>query len=279
MIKFKEFVFEAYAQRGALYEKQVQQRLIKAGLAPADQGTAGAGHGADVVMYTKKGKDIGVEVKLDPGVFAGQKNLVYKKGGSAEWKNSDDLTEFYDSINLINDFILPRYKSKIDDRITILNKFITKYKLPKINGFPAAMTNMQYTTLRREFPDYIPEMGTVDTPGLLDAIYANYRAKGVNYIQVGTGAGGFYYLEQDPYNLANYGVPQFAPKTVKIRTRLKWGGSTYKNEEEAAKAGEKINATQTISLNTGLIIGDLEPSPVSIDKDLTFLKRGLGYIR
>jgi len=277
MVSFKEFIVEVHAAQGAIYEKQIQAKLSRAGLAPANLQTAGAGHGADAQMYTKSGKPYGVEVKLSPNVFAGQKNIRYNvKTGSWSWpKKQDDLTMFYDEIGLIDNIVLPHVQSEVSAKLKMFNTWFKKNKINyTATEFPLTLTNLQYTLFKRDNPSYKPELGTFDSS--VDAIFANYTAKKVFYVQVGTSAGGFYYLEKDPLGLAKYGVPQFNPDVVQVRTRLKWGGSTLDSKELRSP---KAKLTSTVSFNTGLIISGLVPSPVSIDRDLTFLKKGLGYTK
>lgn len=277
MVSFKEFLTEVHAKQGGIYEQQIQAKLSLAGLAPANLQTAGSGHGADAQMYTKNGKSYGVEVKLSPNVFAGQKNIRYIiKNNNWSWSGKeDDLTNFYDDINLINGIVLPEIKSEIAAKLKMFNQWFKAKKIQfTATEFPLSLTNLQYTQFKQDNPNYKPELGTFDTS--VDAIFANYTAKKVFYVQVGTPAGGFYYLEKDPLNLKKYGVEQFNPETVKVRTRLKWGGSTLEPKD---MNGPKSKLSSTISLNTGLIITGLKPSPVSIDTDLTFLKKGLGYIK
>ncbi len=276
MVSFKEFVVEKFAEQGALYEQTVQQKLIKSGLAPQGLETAGSGHGADALMqHAKTQKMWGLEVKLSPNVFAGQKNIRYNiENNNWSWSGKeDDLTAFYDEIELVDDIVLPHVKKGVASTLKMFNDWFKKNKINyQATEFPLTLTNLQYTMFRRDNPNYKPELGTFDTS--VDAIFANYTAKKVFYVQIGTPAGGFYYLEKDPLGLAEYGVPQFNPNEVKVRTRLKWGGSTLKDLNDAK--GQK---TSTVSFNTGLIINGLDPSPVSIDNDLTFLKKGLGYIK
>jgi hypothetical protein len=265
MVTFRKFITEAYAQQGALYEIQVQTKLSRAGLAPADLQTAGSGHGADAQMFTKSGKAYGVEVKLSPNVFAGQKNITYNvKSGDWNWTKPDDLTNFYDEINLIDEIVLPETKEEIKSKINLINKWLKKqsrnFSNYIVSQIPFTLPSPIYKKLQQE-TNFTPELKTF--PSSVDAIFANYAAKGVYYMQIGTSEGGFYYLKKDPLNLAKYGVPQFDPKTVKVRTRLKYGGS----------------GSPTFAFNTGLILSGLNPSPVSIDRDLTFLKKGLGYIK
>jgi hypothetical protein len=266
MVNFKTFLTEVHARGGEVYEKQIQQKLSMAGLAPVDIQTAGSGHGADAQMFTKSGKAYGVEVKLSPNVFAGQKNITYGiKTGNWHWTNTDDLTEFYDEINLIDKIVLPKISKKVKDKINTINKWLKKQPRDLsqflIKQIPFKLPGPLYLKLQKDIPDFKPELEKF--PSSVDAIFANYAAKKVYYMQIGTGAGGFYYLAKDPLGLEKYGVPQFNPKTVSVRTRLKYAGSK----------------SSSFALNTGLILSGLVPSPVSIDRDLTFLKKGLGYIK
>jgi len=265
MVSFKEFLTEVHAKGGGIYEKQIQTKLSSAGLAPANLQTAGSGHGADAQMYTKSGKPYGVEVKLSPNVFAGQKNIIYNvKAGNWSWSIPDDLTKFYDDINLIDGIVLPEVKEEVKNKVNIINGWLKKQ--PRnlseyiVTQIPFTLPGPLYKKLQQD-TNFTPELKTF--PSSVDAIFANYAAKNVFYMQIGTNDGGFYYLKKDPLDLAKYGVPQFNPKTVRVRTRLKYGGSK----------------SPSFAFNTGLILSGLESSPVSIDNDLTFLKKGLGYIK
>lgn len=285
MISFKEYITEAYAQRGFDYEKKIQARLARAGLAPKNLQTAGSGHGADAVVIDKDGIPYGIEVKLDKNVFTGQKNCFYDiqtreakwytpKGSDNEGEGtSDDLINFYKEIDLLDGVIIPKNAKQIEKQAELINKWYKKNKIKKkITSFPASMTNLEYTLFRKSTPEYKPEF--TKEPVSVKAIFKNYTAKDVYYMQVGEG-GGFYYLEKDPLNLADYNVTQFIPTSVRVRSRLKWGGSTLEESEYNEPKAQKVN---TISFNNGLIISGLPPETgQDLDNDLTFLKKALGY--
>jgi hypothetical protein len=276
MLSFKNFLLEGYADRGFEYEKTVQRIIARAGIGLPTGQTAGSGHGADCYVVDSKGNKYGIEVKLDKNVFAGQKNIAYNlTTGDWNWSPNveTDLTKFYDEIGLIDDLVLPEAAPKLKKQVDLLNKWLKKNKIKTvIDSLPITLTNLQYTLFRRDNPSYTPELAK--TPVTKEAIFANYTAKGVYYMQIG--GSGFYYLAKDPLGLAKYGVPQFNPDTVRVRSRLKWGGSTFEEGEENNDP-VKANKTSTISFNNGLIISGIEPSPCDLDKDTLFLKSALGY--
>jgi len=252
----------AFAKGGFEYEAKLQAMLASADLGPS-QATAGAGHGADLVFIDSSGREHGIEAKLSPNVFAGQKNCRYHGGGKWNWGSTDAITEFYDDIGLIDDFILsgPGVQEHMEE-------FMAYFGSPKL---PMSVTNQEYWDFRNENPDFSFELMKVDvTP---DAIYANYIQKGVHYIQVGEGYG-FYYLDSDPLGL---GVPQFAPAKVQVRSRLKWGGSSagvtaYHSADPEKAADPKVaNKRSSISWNNGLVLSGLSPSTVDLEADLSFL--------
>jgi hypothetical protein len=276
MLSFKDFLLEGYADRGFEYERKIQRILARAGIGLPSGHTAGSSHGADCYVVDSKGTKYGIEVKLDKNVFAGQKNIAYNlTTGNWNWSPNvaTDLTKFYDEINLIDELVLPEAKPKLDKQIGLLNKWLKQNKIKTvIDSLPITLTNLQYTLFRRDNPSYTPEL----TKNFVtrEAIFANYTAKEVYYMQIG--GSGFYYLAEDPLGLAKYGVPQFNPDTVRVRSRLKWGGSTFeegKENEDPIKA----NKTSTISFNNGLIVSGIEASPCDLDKDTLFLKTALGY--
>ena len=205
---------------------------------------------------------MGVEVKLSPNVFAGQKNCRYLGGGTWKWGTPDSLTTFYDDMGLVDDFILPSAQSHLEN-------FMSFFGASKV---PLTITNQEYWDFRNENPGFSFELVKTDVSA--DAIYKNYTQKGVHYIQVGGGYG-FYYLDSDPLGL---GVPQFNPSKVQVRSRLKWGGSSsgvnipqyYKPEraQDPAVAGKR----STVSWNNGLTLSDLSPSPFNLDSDVEFLR-------
>jgi hypothetical protein len=275
MISFKDFLAEAFAKRGFEYEKKVQALLTKAGIAPKNVTVAGSGHGADAYVISKDGVPYGIEVKLDKGVFAGQKNCVYDiKTKEAKWSPpTNELTDFYDEIDLLNGVIIPKSADQVAKQVELINAWFEKNKInKKITGFPATMTNLEYTLFRNSTPTYKPELNK--EPVTAEAIFKNYTAKEVYYMQVGGGSG-FYYLEEDPLNLKDYGVTQFNPTSVRVRSRLKWGGSTLKESEYREPKAQKAS---TISFNNGLIISGLPETGQDLDVDITFLKKALGYI-
>ena len=262
----KAILSEAYATAGFGYEQTIQDRLNDAGIGVKGKKTAGSSHGADAYLTDSKGKTHGVEVKLSPNVFAGQKNCQYSmKSGDWSWTNPDDLTDFYDEVKLMNK-ILTKASDKLHAQMNLLGT----------DRLPFTMSNLDYSRFRKDEPDYTPELAKFDMSP--EAIYKNYTQKGVNYIQIGEGYG-FYYLAADPLGLAKIGVTQFKPETVQVRTRLKWGGSTFDPKDRALTSSPKAKKTSQVAFNNGLILSGVTASGIDLDKDedLQKVRKALGY--
>ena len=256
-------ISEKYAAGGFEYEARLQSIIAAAGMGP-DQATAGSGHGADLIFVDISGKSHGIEAKLSPNVFAGQKNCRYSGGGKWSWGSTDAITEFYDDIDLIDNFILSG-----DGVQEHMEEFMAYFGSSKL---PMSVANQEYWEFRNENPDFSFELMKVDVSA--DAIYANYTQKGVHYIQVGEGYG-FYYLDSDPLGL---GVPQFSPSKVQVRSRLKWGGSSagvtsYHSADPQKASDPKVQAKRSsVSWNNGLVLSGLSPSSYDLEQDVSFLE-------
>ena len=251
----------AFAAGGFEYEARLQSMIAAAGLGP-NQATAGSGHGADLIFVDGSGTSHGIEAKLSPNVFAGQKNCVYTGSGAWRWSSEDAITQFYDEMKLIEKYILPASQDKLEE-------FMSYFGSSKL---PMTVSNQEYWDFRNDNPDYQFELVKVDVSA--DAIYANYIQKGVHYIQVGDGYG-FYYLDSDPLGLR---VPQFSPTKVQVRSRLKWGGSSagvigFHNAKPEKAADPKVQAKRaSISWNNGLVLSGLTPSTHDLEQDVSFLE-------
>lgn len=250
----REIITEKVSTGGFEYEKLIQNLLIKSGFSPRDAATAGKGHGADASfeIINSKGKKekYNIEVKLSPSVFAGQKNCSYDfKTGKWAWLSQDELTNFYDELKLMDEFVLPYAEDKLKN---LMLKF-------GVNKLPASLTTQEYFNLSKKLGETL-ELGKFDINPT--AIYKHYALKDVHYIQIGGGYG-FYYLDKD---VAGLGVDNFKPERTRARIRLKWGGpSTLTDENEKKRS--------SLTLNVGIIFSGLKQSNYNLEVDTQFLNK------
>lgn len=246
---------EGSAQLGAAYEALIQGKLNVAGIGVPGRKGAGSGHGADVVM-SYGGVSAGVEAKTSGAADIGQANVVYD-GSTFSWSNPNQTTDSFDEFDVLSAINVPAVKRAC-------NRFL---RLAKASAFPARVD-------RELYDSYSDSLELAVVPIDSSVILSHYSGKGAessSYIQIGrteagkqlVGSGkGLYILNDDPFSLAELGVPQFDVPSVKARVRLKSGG------------GRPLT---TVSLNVAVKISSFPDSPINLEnsKHLATIKQYL----
>ena len=171
---------------GQKYEEYIQNVLKEKGVYPLiikHNNDAGFIH-KNVPYY--------VEVKNSKAHDFGQKKLIWSKSGGWQWSQKDEITDLYDSYNIIS-----RIKNFEPKKFTMPNdaSFKDEYKKTDQRDFESGVIELQ------------------DFSG----INKYYAKKECYYIQIEER--GFYYLERDEAVLSSL-IPPFKPK-VTMRLRAK----------------------------------------------------------
>lgn len=283
----RAMLLEIDNNRGIAYEKKIQDILNQ--FCNTDFEAAGFSDYADAKFKILNEDGVlttyGLEVKLNQNVFAGQRNLNFNrdtydfslfKHRPKSIKKQPILKEFTESSdvpaepNTLTDYLNPLFdKDFIYKIIPRLEVFMKRYE---ITSFPSSMTMHEYAAIRADLAIQPVTSEGKETLELgkfpLDAkaIYLCYSEKNVHYIQVGKY--GFYYLDND---IAKLDVQQFKPASVRLRTRLKWGGPS--KLDPAKPKPDNENKLYELNLNCGIIFSGLTKTEDNLEGSLDFLNK------
>lgn len=177
--------------KGQEYEEKIKELLIQRQLLPDDLNGNDAG-------FFHKGEIYYLEVKNEVAPDYGQRRLVWSSESGWKWSKVDHVSEMLDdfgAMNFIDKNFQPRRYSIPKNKITVVDKTYDQQQI-KISGI--VLDSNKY-------------------------LYEYYAKKECYYIQIE--GKGFYYLQRD---VANLGVPQFAPKlTLRLRAKTHSTNPTY----------------------------------------------------
>jgi hypothetical protein len=210
-------VDESVGTGGIEYEGKIHDALVAANIDGLDAGDKpGAGfsnQGAGDLELKLNGKDFNVEVKMDAGAQMGGTSFKFDLKNGKIIPNADLPSQIIDPM-------MAAMKSKAGD--------IEKY-IDAVNQLHAQM-GIDYKATGIPIKVAVPVRDKLKSAGLLkgintkisipsDFLIKHYNKKGVNYINIGKGAG-LFYIGKNPLGLP---IPEFKPD-IQVEIRLAYAG-------------------------------------------------------
>lgn len=192
--------------KGFEYEQKVINAIAKAGLAGNITTAAGCSSAHGDADFKLEGETHLVEVKLNKKAQMGGSSIRYQKGS----ESFELLTPVEPEIHSM---IMEAVKKRIPQLDILIEYFARKWD-PGITGFPANCSKQVWTQAAK---NGLLVNAKIHTD--VSFIVRHYRAKGVNYIQIGKS--GLFYLEKNPANLP---IPKLEGD-VKVEIRTARAGS------------------------------------------------------
>lgn len=251
---FFENIYESVGSGGIEYEGKIHDALVAAkidGLDTGDKPGAGfSNQGAGDLELKLNGKDFNVEVKMDAGAQMGGTSFKFDAKNGEIIPNAELPSEILDPM-------ITAMKSKAGD--------IEKY-VAAVNQLHAQL-GIDYKADGVPIKVAVPVRDKLKSGGLLksintkinipsDFLIKHYNKKGVNYINIGKGAG-LFYIGKNPLGLP---IPEFKPE-IQVEIRLAYAGG---------KVSFKVNGKEIPARNGSIraqsrLVKFKDKSPYNLD--------------